>query len=100
MGIRGRERTCVDVRPARHDVLARRVDLLRALDVEARADGGHLAVLDGHIAHEPAPRRPVSSGLASCWASTEHPVLQVPEPAHHSSARQLGAKSGWQKNAN
>ena len=42
----------VHVRPAGHDVAVGDVDLLRALDVEARADGEDLAVLDGDIAHE------------------------------------------------
>ena len=42
----------VDVGPAGHDVAAGGVDLLGGIDVEARADGEDLAVLDGDIANE------------------------------------------------
>ena len=45
----------VDVGPAGHDVAAGGVDLLDSIDVEARADGQDLAVLDGDIAHEGGP---------------------------------------------
>ena len=45
----------VDVGPAGHDVAAGGVDLLGGIDVEARADGQDLAVLDRDVAHERGP---------------------------------------------